>query len=139
MGVALQNTASTRGTIVRVQCDKCIYKQGWVIAKQQARPCLMRVFLSAATRDIGACRCGSGSTANCAALCRDHGGIAPTDILSTRYDSRFSPAMNYKHLHYFWMIEKCAGVGKAAERLHVTPQSISTQMRQLEAVVGEPL
>lgn len=47
--------------------------------------------------------------------------------------------LNYKHLHYFWMIAKCGGVAKAGERLHVTPQSISTQMRQLEAVIGNPL
>ncbi len=47
--------------------------------------------------------------------------------------------MNYKHLHYFWMIEKCGGVAKAAERLHVTPQSISTQMRQLEEALGDPV
>lgn len=48
-------------------------------------------------------------------------------------------SFNYKHLHYFWVIAKSGGVGKAGERLHVTPQSISTQMRQLEADVGEPL
>ena len=47
--------------------------------------------------------------------------------------------LNYKHLHYFWMIAKCGGVAKAGERLHVTPQSISTQIRQLEGVIGSPL
>ena len=47
--------------------------------------------------------------------------------------------LNYKHLHYFWMIAKCGGVAKAGERLHVTPQSISTQMRQLEAAIGSVL
>lgn len=47
--------------------------------------------------------------------------------------------LNYKHLHYFWMIAKCGGVAKAGERLHVTPQSISTQIRQLELVIGSPL
>ncbi|TAG25260.1 MAG: transcriptional activator NhaR [Burkholderiales bacterium] len=47
--------------------------------------------------------------------------------------------LNYKHLHYFWMIAKCGGVAKAGERLHVTPQSISTQIRQLEAAVGSRL
>ncbi len=46
---------------------------------------------------------------------------------------------NYKHLHYFWVIAKSGGVAKAGEQLHVTPQSISTQMRQLEADIGEPL
>ena len=47
--------------------------------------------------------------------------------------------LNYKHLHYFWMIAKCGGVAKAGERLHVTPQSISTQIRQLEVAIGGPL
>ena len=47
--------------------------------------------------------------------------------------------INYKHLHYFWMIAKCGGVAKAGERLHVTPQSISTQIRQLEGNVGSAL
>jgi LysR family transcriptional regulator, transcriptional activator of nhaA len=47
--------------------------------------------------------------------------------------------LNYKHLHYFWMIAKCGGVAKAGERLHVTPQSISTQIRQLEGSIGSTL
>ena len=47
--------------------------------------------------------------------------------------------LNYKHLHYFWMIAKCGGVAKAGEQLHVTPQSISAQIRQLEVSIGSPL
>jgi len=47
--------------------------------------------------------------------------------------------LNYKHLHYFWVIAKTGGVAKAGEQLHVTPQSISGQMRLLEAAVGQPL
>ncbi len=47
--------------------------------------------------------------------------------------------LNYKHLHYFWMITKCGGVAKAGERLHVTPQSISSQMRLLETAIGDAL
>lgn len=47
--------------------------------------------------------------------------------------------LNYKHLHYFWVVAKSGGVTKAGERLHVTPQSISSQIRQLESVVGAPL
>lgn len=47
--------------------------------------------------------------------------------------------LNYKHLHYFWVVAKSGGVAKAGERLHVTPQSISTQIKQLESVVGAPL
>ena len=44
--------------------------------------------------------------------------------------------LNYKHLHYFWVIAKSGGVAKAGEQLHVTPQSISGQMRLLEAAIG---
>lgn len=47
--------------------------------------------------------------------------------------------LNYKHLHYFWVIAKSGGVARAGEQLHVTPQSISGQMRLLEAAVGQPL
>ena len=47
--------------------------------------------------------------------------------------------LNYKHLHYFWVVTKSGGVAKAGEQLHVTPQSISGQMRLLEAAVGEVL
>jgi len=48
-------------------------------------------------------------------------------------------SLNYKHLNYFWTIAKAGGVAKASERLHVTPQSISGQMRLLEEAIGEPL
>ncbi len=48
-------------------------------------------------------------------------------------------ALNYKHLHYFWVIAKSGGVARASERLHVTSQSISGQIRLLEESVGEPL
>ncbi len=47
--------------------------------------------------------------------------------------------INYKHLHYFWVVAQSGGVAKAGERLHVTPQSISGQMRQLEAAIGQKL
>jgi LysR family transcriptional activator of nhaA len=47
--------------------------------------------------------------------------------------------LNYKHLHYFWTVAKAGGVGRAAERLHVTAQSISGQLRLLEESVGARL
>lgn len=47
--------------------------------------------------------------------------------------------LNYKHLHYFWAIAKAGGVARASERLHVTPQSISGQIRLLEGSIGAPL
>jgi LysR family transcriptional activator of nhaA len=47
--------------------------------------------------------------------------------------------LNYKHLHYFWVVAKSGGVAKAGEQLHVTPQSISGQIRMLEESIGSPL
>jgi len=40
--------------------------------------------------------------------------------------------MNLKHLHYFWKTAKLGGVVKAGEALHITPQTISGQVRLLE-------
>lgn len=47
--------------------------------------------------------------------------------------------LNYKHLHYFWAVAKAGGVGKAAERLHLTPQSISGQIGVLEEALSTQL
>ena len=48
-------------------------------------------------------------------------------------------ALNYKHLQYFWAVVKEGGVARAGQRLHLTPQSISGQLRLLEQSVGEKL
>ena len=48
-------------------------------------------------------------------------------------------ALNYKHLHYFWVVAKTGGVARAGEQLHLTPQSISGQLRLLEEALGEKL
>ncbi|MGD2075895.1 MAG: transcriptional activator NhaR [Gammaproteobacteria bacterium] len=47
--------------------------------------------------------------------------------------------INYKHLHYFWVVAKQGGVMRASERLHITPQTISGQIGLLEDSIGEPL
>lgn len=47
--------------------------------------------------------------------------------------------MNYKHLHYFWTVARLGGVLKAAEHLHVTPQTISGQIHLLEEQFGASL
>lgn len=39
---------------------------------------------------------------------------------------------NYNHLLYFWMVVREGGVARAAEALHITPQTISGQIRLLE-------
>lgn len=40
--------------------------------------------------------------------------------------------MNLKHLFYFWKTARSGGVVKAGEALHITPQTISGQIRLLE-------
>lgn len=47
--------------------------------------------------------------------------------------------INYKHLHYFWVVAKEGGIARASERLHLTPQTISGQLSLLEENLGEAL
>ena len=47
--------------------------------------------------------------------------------------------INYKHLHYFWVVAKQGGIARASERLHLTPQTISGQISLLEESIGENL
>ena len=47
--------------------------------------------------------------------------------------------INYKHLHYFWVVAKQGGIARASERLHLTPQTISGQISLLEESLGEKL
>lgn len=47
--------------------------------------------------------------------------------------------INYKHLHYFWVVAKEGGIARASERLHLTPQTISGQLSLLEDNMGEAL
>lgn len=44
--------------------------------------------------------------------------------------------MNLKHLFYFWKTAKEGGVVRAGEAIHVTPQTISGQIGQLEESLG---
>ncbi len=47
--------------------------------------------------------------------------------------------VNYKHLHYFWMVAKEGSIARASERLHITPQTISGQLSLLEDYYGVAL
>lgn len=47
--------------------------------------------------------------------------------------------INYKHLHYFWVVAKQGGIARAGEQLHLTPQTISGQINLLEDQLGEAL
>ncbi len=47
--------------------------------------------------------------------------------------------LNYRHLQYFAAVVQERGVRAAATKLHLTPQTISAQLRQLEDALGAPL
>ena len=47
--------------------------------------------------------------------------------------------MNFKHLHYFWVTAKAGGIVKAGEQLHITPQTLSGQIKLLEERLGRKL
>jgi LysR family transcriptional activator of nhaA len=47
--------------------------------------------------------------------------------------------MNFKHLHYFWTVARSGGVARAGERLHLTPQTVSAQIKLLEQDLGAAL
>ncbi len=46
---------------------------------------------------------------------------------------------NYRHLYYFWVVAKEGGMAKAAEKLGMAVQTISTQVRELERSLGYTL
>ncbi|WP_397532777.1 LysR family transcriptional regulator [Roseateles sp.] len=50
-----------------------------------------------------------------------------------------SQGFNYKHLYYFWVVAKEGGVSRAAERLGMAVQTVSTQVRELERALGYTL
>ncbi len=47
--------------------------------------------------------------------------------------------LNYKHLHYFRTVAKMGAINKAAEKLHLTPQTLSGQIRTFEERLGVTL
>lgn len=47
--------------------------------------------------------------------------------------------LNYSHLQYFWAVAHEGSVVKAADSLHITPQTISGQIRLLEEAIGQQL
>lgn len=48
-------------------------------------------------------------------------------------------SLNYKHLHYFWVVAKTGGIARASERLHLTPQTVSGQLNLFENLLGYKL
>lgn len=47
--------------------------------------------------------------------------------------------LNYRHLHYFWVVAKEGGFARAAERLDMAVQTVSAQVRELEKSLGHQL
>ncbi len=47
--------------------------------------------------------------------------------------------LNYTHLLYFWTVAREGSIARASEVLHLTPQTISGQLKLLEEAVGEAL
>ncbi|MFN5724141.1 MAG: LysR family transcriptional regulator [Betaproteobacteria bacterium] len=48
-------------------------------------------------------------------------------------------SLNYRHLHYFWVVAKEGGITRAAERLGMAVQTVSAQVRELERSLGHQL
>ena len=47
--------------------------------------------------------------------------------------------LNFRHLHYFWVVAKEGGFARAAERLDMAVQTISAQVKELEKSLGHQL
>jgi len=47
--------------------------------------------------------------------------------------------LNYHHLRHFWVIARHRNMTRAAEALHVSQSTLSEQLRELEASLGQPL
>lgn len=47
--------------------------------------------------------------------------------------------LNYNHLRYFYAVARHGSIVKAAEAVHVSPQTISGQLSQFEDYLGKPL
>ena len=47
--------------------------------------------------------------------------------------------LNYHHLRYFWAVARRGNLTSASAELNLTPQTVSTQIKDLEAAIGETL
>lgn len=47
--------------------------------------------------------------------------------------------LNFRHLHYFWVVAKEGHLTRAAKQLHVSQSALSSQIRQLEDQLGHAL
>lgn len=47
--------------------------------------------------------------------------------------------LNYHHMRLFWAVAREGNLTRASAKLHLTPQTVSTQIRDFEAALGEKL
>jgi len=47
--------------------------------------------------------------------------------------------LNYNHLQYFWAVAREGSIASASRSLHLTPQTISGQLKLLDDAIGQPL
>lgn len=47
--------------------------------------------------------------------------------------------LNYQHLYYFWIVARAPSLTAAANKLQISPSTISTQIRALEEKMGQEL
>lgn len=79
--------------------------------------------------------CGCGQCCNPLVICEKIRICRPPPS----GNSEMPRSLNYKHLHYFWAVARWGGITRAAERLHLTPQTLSGQIKQLEESIGVEL
>ena len=48
-------------------------------------------------------------------------------------------SLNFKHLRYFWIVARTGSIARAAQQLHVTPQTISGQLSEFAESLGVEL
>lgn len=48
-------------------------------------------------------------------------------------------SLNFRHLHYFWVVAKEGSVTRAADRLGLAIQTVSAQLSLLEQAMGKAL
>jgi len=64
-----------------------------------------------------------------------HGGPAA----GSRHSTESMRTLNYNHLYYFWTVAREGTIARAAEVLHLTPQTISGQLGEFEVRINARL
>ena len=65
--------------------------------------------------------------------------VPPGEEVIVTDDGCSMSQLNLKHLRYFWVVASNGTIARASELLHLTPQTISGQLKQLEETIGQAL